>query len=472
MDSKTTEKTDGLQTPQELTAGDGARRQGRDGGRTAVSNGAAAPGMGMEGGMGMGMGGGGGAAPVSLKNLRTFTSFKNPVYRIYFASLFFQMGAMNMQMLTRSLLIYRLTGSATILGVMALANSVPMLFFSFYGGVLADRLQKKWVILVGDLCYAAISLAVAVLLVTGVLSQDRPGSWWILIVYSLASGTIMGLMMPARQAVIAEIVSESQLMNAVSLNTFGMNFNRMIMPAIGGFMVEAFDFGATYFFMTALYVLAAVFVAFLPITGTVTLRGRGAWADIKDGVKYVRHEPTILLILAVTLFTVLLSMPYMMLLPVFTEDILKVGAGGMGVLLSVSGIGAIVGSLVLASLPNKRRGAMMMWGSLLLGLALVGFSFSSSWSVSLVMIVFVGLGQTARMTLGNTLLQYYVTDEYRGRVMSIYLMEFGLTSFGVFFTGVMADVVGGQWGGGGLALMLVIMCIGVLAFSPRMRRLD
>ena len=428
--------------------------------------------MGMEGGMGMGMGGGGGAAPVSLKNLRTFTSFKNPVYRIYFASLFFQMGAMNMQMLTRSLLIYRLTGSATILGVMALANSVPMLFFSFYGGVLADRLQKKWVILVGDLCYAAISLAVAVLLVTGVLSQDRPGSWWILIVYSLASGTIMGLMMPARQAVIAEIVSESQLMNAVSLNTFGMNFNRMIMPAIGGFMVEAFDFGATYFFMTALYVLAAVFVAFLPITGTVTLRGRGAWADIKDGVKYVRHEPTILLILAVTLFTVLLSMPYMMLLPVFTEDILKVGAGGMGVLLSVSGIGAIVGSLVLASLPNKRRGAMMMWGSLLLGLALVGFSFSSSWSVSLVMIVFVGLGQTARMTLGNTLLQYYVTDEYRGRVMSIYLMEFGLTSFGVFFTGVMADVVGVQWAVGGLAIMLVIMCIGVLAFSPRMRRLD
>ena len=171
-------------------------------------------------------------------------------------------------------------------------------------------------------------------------------------------------------------------------------------------------------------------------------------------------------------------MPYMMLLPALTEDVLLVDSRGFGVLLSISGIGAMAGSLVLASLPNKRRGLMLMLGSLVLGIALIGLFFSSSWfpslswPLALFFIVFVGLGQTTRMTLGNTLLQYYVKEEFRGRVMALYFMEFGLTSFGVFFTGVLTDVIGVQWSVGGLAIILVKFCIFVLIFSPRLRKLD
>ena len=115
---------------------------------------------------------------------------------------------------------------------------------------------------------------------------------------------------------------------------------------------------------------------------------------------------------------------------------------------------------------------MLLVGSLILGLALIAFAFSTSFHLSLVIMVFVGIGQTARMTLGNTLLQYYVHDEYRGRVMSIYMMEFGMTSFAVFFAGIIADQVGIHWSIGGMAIILVAACIALLVLSPRIRRLD
>jgi MFS family permease len=162
----------------------------------------------------------------------------------------------------------------------------------------------------------------------------------------------------------------------------------------------------------------------------------------------------------------------MTLMPIFTDDILKVGASGLGLLISISGAGAILGSLVLASLPNKRRGIMLLISAFILGVALAGFSFSSSWYLSMVLIVFVGLGQAGRMALGNTLIQYYVDDEYRGRVMSIYVMQFGLTSFGGFAAGMIAEAVGPQWALGGFAMVLVLVSLLVLAFLPRLRRLD
>ena len=201
-------------------------------------------------------------------------------------------------------------------------------------------------------------------------------------------------------------------------------------------------------------------------------------ADVIDGLRYIRRETTIFLIMIITVITVLLSMPYMMLLPALTVDILQVDERGYGLLLMFSGIGAMGGSIVLASLPNKKRGLMLLVGSLILGLGLVGLFFSSSWLPSyawpfaLGFMVIVGVGQTARMTLGNTLLQYYVEDAYRGRVMSVYFMEFGFTSLGVFFVALLADQIGVQWSVGGLAIILVFFSILAIAFVPRLRKLD
>ncbi len=442
----------------------------------AVGTGAA-PDNGVEGGMGIRMGRGGGA-PISFKNLRTFASLKSPVFRLYFVAMIGQMAAMNMQMIARSLLVFELTGSGTALGIMALGNALPMIFFSLFGGVIADRVQKKYVLLAGQAASAIVSLIIALTLLVGLVSAERSGSWVILVFAALIQGAIMGLMMPSRQAMIADIVGEEQLMNAVALNTFGMNSLRLLAPIPVGFVIYLFGFSAIYFAMTAMYGMAVFFILLMPKTGTVRLAGLGAVHDMVEGLKYVRQETTLLVILAVSLVIVLLSMPYMMLLPVFTTDVLHVDSRGFGLLLSTSGVGAMVGSIFLASLPNKKRGLMLILGSLILGLALVGLFFSSSLFPSLGMplafafIFFVGLGQTARMTLGNTLLQYYVEEQYRGRVMSLYFMEFGLTSFGVFFTGIMTDMVGVQWAVGGLAILLVLFSIYMLVFMPKLRRLD
>ncbi len=424
---------------------------------------------GVETGPGMGEAGQGG---ISLRNLRTFSSLKNPVYRLYFFGILGQRASMNMQMIARSLLIYRITGSAAILGIMSLFNALPMLLLALFGGVIADRIQKKYVLLAGLAGSAVVSLGVALALTLGYLSADRAGSWWILAVASLLQGSVMGLMIPSRQAIIPEIVSEEQLMNAISLDSLGQNVFRLMAPAISGFLIDAFDFEAVYYVMTGLYVIGAVFIAFMPLTSTMGVRGSRALADIIEGFKYIRHETTILLILVFTFCVVFLSMPYMTLMPIFTEDVLNVGASGMGVLISVSGVGAIAGSLVLASLPNKRRGIMLLFSGFILGVALVGFSFSNSWYLSLVLIVFVGLGQAGRMALGNTLIQYYVDDEYRGRVMSVYMMEFGMTSFASFAAGMMAEAIGAQWALGGFAIVLVFLSILALIFLSRVRRLD
>jgi MFS family permease len=408
----------------------------------------------------------------SLGKLHTFSSFKNPTYRIYFGGMIGQMAAMNMQNLARSLLIYLLTNSPAILGIMSFANAVPMLIFSLYGGVIADRVQKKYVLLIGQAVSAVVSLVVAIALHIGYLSSENPESWWVLIATSIVQGATMGLMQPSRQAIISEIVSEEELMNAISLNTMGMNSLQIIAPAITGFLIDAIGFAAVYYAMTGTYLIAVVFFFLLPKTSAMGTVGTKAIDNIKAGLKYVRNDKPIFLVLIFSLIVVFLSMPYGMLMPIFAEDILKVGASGMGILLSVAGIGSILGSIVLASLPNKKRGVMMLASGILLGIALSVFSFSKSWPLSLGFIVLVGLGQTGRMTLSNTLLQYYVDNRYLGRVMSIYMMQFGLTSFGTFIAGMIAEAVGTPWALGSFSMILFVASIGAMFFLPTLRKLE
>lgn len=431
---------------------------------------------GVGGDMGMGMPA---ARParISLRNLKTFSSFKNPVYRRYFGGMMGEMAAMNVQMLARSLLIYRLTSSPAILGAMSLAFAVPMLGLGLFGGVIADRVQKKYVMLIGQAASAVLALGVAIALSLGYLSAEKAGSWWILVVSAVLQGIIMALVMPSRQAILPEIVGGEQLMNAISLSTMGTSILRLFAPALSGFLVDAIGFEAVYYTTTGLYIVAVVFIALLPLTSTTTIRGSGAWAGMKEGINYLRRETTLLFVLGFTLIMTVLSMPYQQMLPIFTDTILKVdnlpvGASGMGVLMSVSGVGSMVGSFVLASLPNKKRGFMLLVSSIFLGVALASFSFSRSWPLSLVLIVFVGLGQMGQMTLSNTLLQYYVEDEYLGRVMSILMMQFGLMSLGTFVAGVLAEATGVQWAVGGFAMVLVFLSVLALVFLRRVRNLD
>jgi MFS family permease len=403
---------------------------------------------------------------------RVFSSFRNPVYRLYYYSLVGHWGPMQMEMVTRTLLIYRLTGSGSLLGLMALAGSIPMLLLSLYGGALADRMEKRKMLIIGQVASAVFSLGVALSLTFGFLSRDVPGSWWILMVSSALQGVIWGLIMPSRAAMVPEIVEPKDLMNAIALNNMGMNVFRIMSPAAAGFIIDAWDFSVVYYVMTALYLFSVIFLFYIPPILPVIREGKSTLGEVLEGLRYMRNEVLIMATLVFTLGCTILGMPFNMLLPMFTEDILKVGSSGLGILMAVSGIGAIFVSFMLASMPDKRRGFLMLCSGLILSVALTAFSFSTNWYLSLVLVIFIGLGQTGQTAVGFTLIQYYVDPAYRGRAMSIMMMGFGLSSLGTVFGGIMADTMGIQWSVGGLSIVLGIVSLLMLVFSRRLRQLD
>lgn len=404
--------------------------------------------------------------------LKTFSSFRYYGYRLYFGTMTSQWIAMNMQVVVRSLLIYRITGSGAILGTMSLAHAIPMLVLSLYGGVIADRLAKRNILLIGEAVMCVVSLAVALTLTLGILGAENPGSWWILVVSSFFQGAVMGLMMPATMAIIPEIVDENHLTNAISLSNLAMNTFRLVAPALTGFLVDAFDFAFVYYVQAAMYLLAAAFIAFIPRIKPAAAQGRNALGEISEGFRYIRRHSTVALIVIFSVCCTVFGMPFTQLLPIFTEDILKVGATEMGILLSVSGAGSLLASLAMASMPDRKRGLLMLLGGLMMALALISFSFSRAWYPSLVIIVFYGIGHTGHMTMSVTLIQSYVEPAYRGRVVSVQMMAFGFASLGTFFAGLLSEFIGIQYSVGGMAVTLILVCFFMLSSTRKVRQLD
>ena len=215
-----------------------------------------------------------------------------------------------------------------------------------------------------------------------------------------------------------------------------------------------------------------IFLVFIPGTRPVVSQGSSTATEVVEGIRYMRTEKTILLILAFTLCCTILGMPFVFMLPMFTEGVLKVSASSLGLLLAISGVGSIIVSVVLASLSNKHRGILMLYSGLILSLALIFFSFNENWYLALVMSAFIGLGQTGQTAIGFTLIQYYVDPGFRGRVMSFMMLGFGLSSLGTVFAGVLADSIGIQWSIGGLAMALTVITAMIMLFSNRLRKLD
>jgi len=408
----------------------------------------------------------------SILKIKTFAAFKNPVFRLYYGALLAQRAAFNMQIVTRSYLIYQLTDSYTLLGLLNLVYVFPSFFTSLFGGAIADRVQKKNVLLFGTLIVSAMFLGVAISLTTGYLSSERTGSWWVLMAAAGLQGIFAGIMMPSRQAIVPEIVGEQNLMNGVALTSLAMNLLRLFAPAVAGFIMAAYDFHVVYYIMAALTAIAVILTAFMPYTGKIVKSSTKMFANIREGLRYIRRSKIVLFLLVFVLISMTLSMPIQTLMAVFADDILKVGPSGMGILLAVSGGGAIVASIALASLPDKKRGLLLLVGSLVLSMALIGFSFSSSWPISLSFIFIFGLGQAMRMTLGNTLVQQHTDSEYRGRVMSIYTMEFSIMSLGTFAAAMLSEIIGVQWAISSFAMALILIILLAVVFVPQLRKLD
>ncbi|RJQ37354.1 MAG: MFS transporter [Dehalococcoidia bacterium] len=405
-------------------------------------------------------------------SLKTFSSLKYPAFRLYLGMYVCQMAVMDMRSLAQSLLIYRLTGSVALLGVMALVNAVPGLLLPLFGGVIADRLPKKNMILIAQGGAITSALIVALSLTTGLMSAERPGSWMILLLATFINFAASSLAMPSRQAIIAELVGDDQIMNAVSLRSTAYNILHLGAPAIAGLLIDKIGFEYVYYLNTALSITGLVLTLFLPFTGTLERKAGNMFSQMKEGLKYIRGETSILLVIGFTMMTTFLGGSYFKLLPVFVDDILEVGATGMGVLVSISAIGALTSSLVMASIPGRKRGAMLLGAITLLSLSLIGFAVSRNWYLSLGFILMVGLGRSARATLSNTLIQSYTAPGYRGRVMSFYSLEEGVMSLGSFIIALVAVGVGVDRAVGGFAATLLVLTLAGIILLPKIRKME
>jgi MFS family permease len=407
-----------------------------------------------------------------IRSLRTFDSFKTPAYRMFFLGMIGQWSSFSMEMVARTYLTYEITGSATMLGFVSLANAVPMLGLSLFGGAIADRLPKKQLIQISQVAMAIVFLGNGIAVSVGYLNQSHPESWWILIVGGVIMGIIMALAMPSRQAIIPELIAREQIMNAISLNTLGMSFFQLVGPAIAGYIIAGFGYAIIYYVMAVLNAVAIIFTSFLPRIVPAQSIPSSILTDITKGFAYIAKHKTIRPILLILIASVLLSMPFQMLMPIFAKDILKVGVAGQGTLMSISGAGALITSLTLASIRSKNRGLTFLASNVLMGAALVVFAFSVSWPLSLGMMAVVGMGRIGNNTAGIALLQSHTDPQYLGRVMSIMMLNFGLSSLGTFFAGILAESIGAQWSIGGFAMLLIGISFIAILFIPGLRRLD
>jgi len=407
---------------------------------------------------------------------RTFDSLRDSDFRWFLASMFGHFAAMNTQMFIQGYMIYQLTGSYSYLGLISLVQGIPMLLLSVFGGVLADSVsQKKYVVQVGQALNAVNTAVVAMWIMTDMIVAEH------LLIAAFAQGTINALQMPSRQALTPEVVGMERLTNALGLSTAGMNFNRLVMPGLAGWGLAAINpndgIGGTqyvYITMSALFIMAVIFmfkVPTKPVTRMSRRTIRTSIDELNEGIRYMRRTPTIRLLLLSNLVIVMASMPYFQLLPGFAEDVLDASKSQLGLMMSIQGVGSLGGSLVIASMGARGRGKTMLYSALLLGIMLVFFAWSTNYWLTCGILVIVGVGQAGRMSLSNVLVQSYSDPIYRGRVMSIYMMEFGLTMLCTFAVALFADVVGPQWAIGATAVMLIVVVLYLFA-RTELPRLD
>ena len=372
------------------------------------------------------------------------------------------MSAMQMQMLSRGYLVYDMESSGSLLGLVNVGASIPMLVLPLFGGVLADRINRKRIIQAGQIAAALIAFSVFVLIRTERIE------WFHLLVSSIMQGTMFALMMPARQALIPQLVSKGLLSNALALNTAAMSATTLAAPSVAGVLYGYFGPSNVYLLIGILSLGSCIATLFIRHNGDIepdskshNVEGKGAinnlLSDISEGLKYVKSQRLIMVLLIMALATTVLAQPFRFLMPIFVVDVYNLGPESMGLLMSVMGLGALAGSIYIAAHGNKNRGRILLVGSFVSGLSLLGVAVVPIYMWAVLFMIPLGLGDASRRTIIMTLIMEKSEERYRGRVMSIFMLNFGLMPLGVLPAGVISDLFGGQMAIGILAVLLIMV---------------
>ena len=404
------------------------------------------------------------AGRINRRTTATFRALRHRNYRIWFIGQTISLVGTWMQTMAQQVLIYRLTGSATALGIASFIALVPVIPLSFLAGSIVDRYSKQKVIL-----FSQIGMMIQAIILAG-LTWSGTVQVWHVYVLSAVFGALTAIDLPARQAITIDLVDgKEDLTNAIGLNSAMFNTARALGPALAGLVVAATGEGIAFMLnaLTFLAVIASLLaMRDLPQSSIPLEPGSGTKAHMVEGMKFVFAQPKILILISLVAVSAFLSMPFNTLMPVFAEEILGPTAGGvihlfcdadsglfrclapealpLGILLTAVGVGAVIAALTVASLPSgAHRGRILTAGNLLFPLILLIFAFSRSFVLSVGLLLMVGFNFVIQNALANTLLQIHAPDNLRGRVMGFYTMTFQITMrVGGLQAGLMTDWIG------------------------------
>ena len=375
--------------------------------------------------------------------------------------------AMQMGMVTTGYVAYDISNSAAAVGLVSTGWGAPMLLLGLVGGVVADRVPKRTVLLITQSFIGLAAVIMAVLVLSGAIEI------WQMVLIAAMQGVGFAFNMPARQAFIAQLVPRDLLTNAVALNNAGMNFSRVVGPSLAGGLIALPMIGAGGVFVVMALMYAYVVYSLLRIPQSGTPLGATRPSPLKslgDGLSYVCGHPVVCTLLMLAFAPVLLGMPYQSLMPVFAKDVFKVGPAGLGLLMTMNGVGALAGSLTIAGLSGfARRGLLQLALGATFGLALALFAFGQSFVLGLFVLLLVGAASAGYQSLNSSLVMDHADPAYHGRVMSVYLLTFSAMPLAVVPFGALADAFGAPStiGAAGLALAAVVAAVGLLHPSYR-----
>lgn len=398
-----------------------------------------------------------------------FDALKVRDFRLYWLGMFVSLIGTWVQQMAQSWLVYQLTNSAFLLGLVGFFSAVPIFLLSLFGGVVADRASKRTLLIFTQVTFMTLAFFL------GFLTQFRLIRVWQVMLIALLNGAVMAFDAPARQAVVLELVNRRYLLNAIALNSAAFNGARMLGPVLAGLLISIIGIAGCFYLNGLSFI--AIIAALVFIRGPrreTGYNGKALIEDLREGLNYIKANRQVLILLIMSAVPSLFGMSYMLLAPIFAKEVFKLGASGLGYLMSAAGIGALLASLALAGYSGlRKRGRFLIASSLLFSVALTAFAFSTSFIFSLTLLGMIGFGSVASAATINTLLQTIIQDEFRGRVMSAFLLTFtGTMPFGNLFAGSLAHFFGVRMAvaiGGFICLGFSLF---VTFFRPGVRRIQ
>jgi MFS family permease len=397
---------------------------------------------------------------------RTFAAFRDRHYRWFWVGRLSGTGGFQIREVVRGWLVYDLTGSALALSWVGAGWSVATLIFSMAGGVFSDRIRKRDMVVWGQALSSAVLFGVALLVASGAIRV------WHLAASSLLLGGIFSFIMPARQALLSEMLPRNVWLNAMALSAVGMALMGMVSSTAGGWLLEQYGPTIVYVCVTVLYIASVAIYAQLPRTGSSSSGSLSLGSDLIEGARYALQQPAVLGMMGLELCRVIFYMPYRTFLPVFASDVFQVGAVGLGLLTGVAAVGGLLGSLAIAALGDVQwKGLLLLIAGGMGGFGLILFAQAPSFHLALACLLVINASGNAYMVTRSTLLQTMTDRRMRGRVVAFNRLVWGLMPLGTLPAGAMADAVGAPLTITVLGVVVVVVFGLLTLLQPALRRL-